>query len=296
MVRDAAQAAVDVEGRRVRVSHLDRLLWPAAGVVKGDLVDYYLRVAEMLLPHIAGRPVTLHRFPEGVGGPHFFQTRCPPHPAWLRTATLSYPRTGKTFDVAVLDDRPSLVWAANLAAIEIHPFLSRADAFDRPTWVVADLDPGVPASIVDAAEVALLARAHLEDAGLQPVVKTSGGKGLHVYARLPDGASYAESKALARALADGLAARRPDRVVTTMTRARRAGRVLVDWSQNDPGKSTVAPYSLRGGRTPTVSTPVTWDEVARVVRRPDAAALSFAPRDVLERIERHGDLFAAALG
>src|SRR5437763_10902 len=135
---------VAVDGRRVRVSHLDRVLWPETSTVKADLIDYYLRVADVLLPHIVGRPVTLHRFPEGVTGPHFFQTRCPPRPPWLRTTTLSYPRTGKTFDAAVLEDRPSLVWAANLSAIEIHPFLSRAESFDTPTWLVIDLDPGPP--------------------------------------------------------------------------------------------------------------------------------------------------------
>ena len=291
----ADQVAVEVDGRHVRVSHLDRPLWPEAGITKGDVVDYYLRIADALLPYIAGRPVTLHRFPEGVGGPHFYQTRCPPHPPWLRTTTLSYPRTGKTFDVAVLDDRAALVWAANLAAIELHPFMSTADAFQWPTWLVVDLDPGEPATLVDAAQVALSARAHLEDAGLRPVVKTSGGKGLHVYARLPARTSYGDSKALARALADGLAAREPQRVVTTMTRALRAGKVLVDWSQNDPGKSTVAPYSLRGYPTPTVSTPVTWDEVAAVARAADAQSLMFSPHDVITRVNRHGDLFAAAL-
>jgi bifunctional non-homologous end joining protein LigD len=239
--------------------------------------------------------VTLHRFPEGVTGPHFFQTRCPPHPEWLRTAMLSYERTGKSFDVAVLDDRPSLVWAANLAAIEIHPFLSPADAFDQPSWVVVDLDPGPPADLLDAAEVALHTRDHLAAAGLQPVVKTSGGKGLHVYARVPLGASYDDTKAIAHALATGLEQRRPDRVVSSMAKARRPGRVLVDWSQNDPGKSTVAPYSLRGLARPSVSTPLGWAEVEELLRLRDPRRVMFTPDEVLERVAELGDLFAGAL-
>jgi bifunctional non-homologous end joining protein LigD len=240
--------------------------------------------------------VTLHRFPEGVGGPHFFQTRCPPHPDWVRTTTLSYERTGKTFESAVLDDAPSLVWAANLAAIEIHPFLSCAESFAEPTWLVIDLDPGAPAGLVDAADVALLARERLAVAGLSPVVKTSGGKGMHVYARLPSGATYDDSKRLARTLAQSLAESMPERVVTTMARSRRPGRVLVDWSQNDAGKSTVAPYSLRGFSRPTVSTPVDWAEVEEVARSRDATQLCFTPADVLERVTEYGDLFAGALG
>src|SRR5947209_7225968 len=286
---------VAVDGRHVRVSHLDRVLWPETGTVKADLIDYYLRVAPVLLPHIAGHPVTLHRFPEGVTGPHFFQTRCPPHPAWVRFATLSYPSTGKTFDVAVLDNRPSLVWAANLSAIELHPFLAPAEAFDAPRWLVVDLDPGAPAGVVDAAEVALSAREHLVRAGLAPAVKTSGGKGLHLYSRLPPGATYADSKALARTLADALAERMPDRVITTMTRAKRPGRVLVDWSQNDAGKSTVAPYSVRGFARPTVSTPLAWAEVEDVVRTRDGRGLFFSPADVLDRVSTYGDLFATVL-
>lgn len=285
---------VNVDGRHVRVSHLDRVLWPSTGTVKGQLIDYYLQVADVLLPHIRDHPATLHRFPEGVTGPHFYQTRCPPHPPWLRTATVSYERTGKTFEVAVLDDRPSLVWAANLASIEIHPFLSPASDFATPRWVVVDLDPGPPATIADAADVALLAREHLRAARLQPVVKTSGGKGLHVYAPLPPGATYDDSKALARALATGLAALLPDRVVATMTKTRREGKVLVDWSQNDAGKSTVAPYSLRGLQLPTVSTPLAWAEVEQLAVQRDPRAVAFSPADVVARVAAHGDLFDVA--
>jgi bifunctional non-homologous end joining protein LigD len=286
---------VAVDGRDVPVSSLDRPLFPAAGWRKQELIGYYLAVADALLPHIRGHPVTLHRFPEGVAGPHFYQTRCPPHPDWVRTATLSYPRTGKTFDVAVLDDRASLVWAANLATVEVHPYLSPADDLAHPRWLVADLDPGAPADVLDAARVALRLRGLLTGLGLPPAVKTSGRKGVHVYALLPRGTAYAASKELARGLATELAGELPDVVVTSMARHRRPGRVLLDWSQNDAGKSTVAPYSLRALPLPGVSTPVTWDEVEAAVATGDAQRLAFAPAQVLDRLARHGDLFAAML-
>jgi bifunctional non-homologous end joining protein LigD len=286
---------LDVGGRAVKVSTLDRVLFPGCGWTKADVLDYYLAVAEALLPHVAGHPMTLHRYPDGVLGTHFFQTRTPPHPEWLRTVTLHYPRTGKTFQTPVVDDLAALVWAVNLSAIELHPFLSPAAAFDRPRWLVVDLDPGPPATIADAADVAVVARDHLVAAGLPPAVKTSGGKGLHLFSVLPPTTTYDDSKGLARMLADGLAEALPQLVVTTMTRARRPGRVLVDWSQNDPGKSTVAPYSLRGLARPSVSTPLTWAEVEALTRTRDPATMAFSPPDVVARLDRHGDLFAGVL-
>lgn len=289
------QEALQIDGRSVRLSTLDRVLWPATGTVKAELVDYYVKVADALLPHIAGHPVTLHRFPAGVEGPHFFQTRCPPHPSWITTTRLSYARTGKSFDVAVLNDRASLVWAANLSAIEIHPYLSPADDFSHPRWMVADLDPGPPAGPALAAQVALLVRERLDALRLPLAVKTSGGKGLHVYAKVPEGTTYDASKALAHDLATELAHEHPQQVTATMTRAHRPGRVFVDWSQNDAGKSTVAPYSLRGYAEPSVSTPVTWDEVEALAAGGAPHLLPVRPRDALARIERYGDLFAAML-
>ena len=286
---------VDVDGRAVRLSSLDRVLWPLTGTTKADLVDYYRRVAPVLLPHLAGRPVTLHRYPEGVGGRHFYQTRTPPHPDWVRTVRLHYPRTGKTFEVPVLDDLASLVWAANLSAIELHPFLSRADDLATPTEVVFDLDPGPPAELLDAARVALDTRGLLDDAGLAAYPKTSGGKGLHVVVPLNTPVSYDETKAFARELARLLARRQPARVVDRMTKALRAGKVLVDWSQNDPGKSTVAPYSVRGLRAPSVATPVHWDEVERAVGSGDGRVLVAGPAEVLDRVARDGDRHAGVL-
>lgn len=276
-------------GREVAVSSLDRVLFPRTGTTKAAVIDYYVQVAAVLLAHVADRPVTLHRFPEGVGGPHFFQTRTPPHPPWVRTVTMSFPRTGKTFDAPVLDDLPSLVWAGNLSTIEIHPFLNRTRDPARPTALVVDLDPGPPADLLDAAAVALRARDAL---GGPSWAKTSGGKGMHVYAR-SDGLSYAETKRRARDLARALAAEDPRGVTDRMVRAERPGRVFVDWSQNDAGKSTVAAYSLRALATPTVSTPVTWNEVETAVAEQDARRLVFSPAATLERVARLGDLFAA---
>jgi bifunctional non-homologous end joining protein LigD len=287
--------AVDVEvgGASVRLSSLNRVLWPLTGTTKADLVRYYARVAPVILPHLAGHPLTLHRFPEGVDGSHFFQTRAPSHPPWVRTVTLSMPRSGKVFECPVIDDTPGLLWAANLSAIELHPFLGRVDALDRPTALVFDLDPGRPADIADACRVALLIREVLSALGLESYPKVSGGNGLHIHVPLDGSADYSASKLFARALARELAS--ADAGVTdTMTLSARKGRVFVDWSQNDPGKSTIAPYSLRGEALPTVAAPVTWEEVERAAAR--SVTLVFGPAEVLERLERMGDLSALCEG
>jgi bifunctional non-homologous end joining protein LigD len=279
---------VDVDGRVVAVSSLERVLWPATGTTKAELLEHYLQVAPLLLPHLVDRPVTLHRFPTGVTGKHFFQTRTPPHPDWVRTVTLSYDRTGKTFETPVIDDLASLVWAVNLTTIELHPFLARVDSLDQPTAMVLDLDPGLPAGMLQVCEVALLLRDELD---VPAHVKSSGGKGLHLHVPVA-GVSYDDTKALARQLARTLTARRPDLVVDRMTKSLRTGRVLVDWSQNDPGKSTVAPWSVRGAARPWVSVPLTWDEVEEALRSRDPRPLLVELADVPARIAQHGDLFA----
>ncbi|HEV2891766.1 MAG TPA: non-homologous end-joining DNA ligase [Frankiaceae bacterium] len=276
--------------RDVAVSSLDRVLYPATGTTKAEVIDYYVRVAHVLLPHVAGRPVTLHRFPEGVGGPHFFQTRTPPHPPWVRTARMAYERSGKTFESPVLDDLPSLVWAGNLSTVEIHPFLGLAEAQERPLVMVFDLDPGPPAGLREACEVALRVRERLDADGLAAYAKTSGAKGIHVYVPLRD-ATYDATKGYAKRLAAALARETPERVVDRMTRSLRPGKVLVDWSQNDRGKSTVAPYSLRALRVPTVSMPVPWDAVERA----DAEELTYDPQRALDTVAAEGDRFAGVL-
>ncbi len=287
-------ATVEIEGRRLQLSSLDRVLWPQTGTTKAQLLEHYLAVAPLLLPHLAGRPLTLHRFPEGVGGPDFYQTRTPPHPEWLRTVTLTYPRTGKTFEAAVIDDVPGLVWAVNLTTIELHPFLGTVADLAAPTALVLDLDPGPPAGVLEAAGVALILRGELQRLGLTSYPKTSGGKGLHVHVPVL-GATYDQTKALARRLACELTEQRPELVVDRMTKALRPGKVLIDWSQNDPGKSTVAPWSARGYAHPTVSVPVTWDEVDHAVRDADPRSLRVLLDDVPARVAEHGDPFAPVL-
>ncbi|MEV0720886.1 non-homologous end-joining DNA ligase [Asanoa sp. NPDC050611] len=282
---------VRANGRAVRVSTPGRVLFPDVPFTKGDLVAYYLDVAEAVLPHIRGRPLTLHRFPYGVYGRHFYQTRTPPHPDWIRTAVMHYPRTGKTFEAPVIDDTAGLVWAANLAAVELHPFLGRADDLDRPTGLVFDLDPGFPASLADACAVALDLAETLAATGLRAWPKTSGLKGLHVHVPLNTPVTFDETKAHARTVAALLARRAPERVVDRMTRAVRAGKVFIDWSQNDPGKSTVAPYALRGLPTPSAATPATWDEV-RAWANGSAEFPAFGPANIRARLARYGDLVA----
>jgi bifunctional non-homologous end joining protein LigD len=285
-----ADLVVRVEDRDVNVSSLDRVLYPLTGTTKAEVIDYYVRVAAVLLPHVQGRPVTLHRFPEGVGGPHFFQTRVPPHPEWVRTARMAFERSGKTFDAPVIDDLPSLVWAANLSTIEVHPFLGLAESQEQPRVMVFDLDPGAPAGLREACAVALRVHDFLDRDGLASFAKTSGAKGIHVYVPV-GGVTYDTTKAYAKRVATALARETPDLVVDRMTRSLRPGKVLVDWSQNDMGKSTVAPYSLRALRVPTVSMPVPWEDV----ERGDVDDLVYDPARALATVEREGDRFASVL-
>jgi bifunctional non-homologous end joining protein LigD len=282
---------VDVEGRALRLTNLSKVLWPSVGMTKADLVTYYVTVAPALLAHIAGHPLTLHRFPDGVDGPDWFETRAPAHPDWVRTHAMASFRSGKDVHAVVVDDLPALVWAANAAAIELHPYLATTDDLHQPTDLVFDLDPGPPADLLDTARVALRLRSELEDLGLESYPKTSGGKGLHVYVPLNSPHDFAATKTFARTVARRLA-EHDDHVVDVMTKAHRTGKVFVDWSQNDAGKSTIAPYSLRGLWYPTVSTPVTWDEVATAVTDDDLGQLVFLAEDVPPRLERIGDPFA----
>ena len=282
---------VDVGGRRVGLSNLDKVLWPRFGLTKAWLVEHYTAMAPVLLPHVTGHPVTLHRFPDGVDGPHWFETRAPAHPDWVRTVTFHMRRTGKVFEVAVVDDLASLVWAAQIAAVELHPYLATADELDRPRVLVFDLDPGPPAGLPGCCRVALRIRDVLAGVGLRAWAKTSGGYGLHVYVPLHTAVGYDDTKAFARAVARLLEHDRPHEVTSLMPTVHRAGKVFVDWSQNDAGKSTVAPYSLRGWEVPTVSMPVTWDEVADVAGGADPSALVFLPDDARRRAA-DGDPFA----
>jgi bifunctional non-homologous end joining protein LigD len=286
---------IDVGARALRVSSIDKVLWPALGLTKRWLLGYYLHCAPAIVPHLRGHPLTLYRCTDGVEETGWYQTRAPAHPNWIRTTTMHFPSTGKTFDACVLDDDAALLWAANIGSVELHPFLGCTGALDRPTALVFDLDPGHPATIVDCAEVALELRDALDQLGLAAYPKTSGGHGLHVHVPVDEPVGYDATKPFAHALAQLLERRRPDLVVAKMGTRARKGKVFVDWSQNDPRKSTVAPYSLRAGVVPTVATPVEWFEVERAVERGDPGLLTFSAGDVLGRLERRGDLFAPAL-
>ncbi|HWW68246.1 MAG TPA: non-homologous end-joining DNA ligase [Solirubrobacterales bacterium] len=294
-----ADRQVEVEGRELKLTNLDKVLYPEAGFTKGEMVDYYAKVAPAMVPHLAGRALTLRRFPEGVDDTDaaFFEKRCPKHrPEWVKTATvLAGPRAGD-IDFCVCEDLPTLVWMAQLAAIELHPSLSLAEEPDRPTVLAFDLDPGPPADILDCCRVALRLREMFGHFEVECFPKTSGSKGLQVYVPLNnDEITYDETKPFARAIAQLLEKQTPDLVVSKMKKVERRGKVFVDWSQNHRRKTTIAVYSLRARERPTVSTPVGWDEVERATEREDTESLVFEGSDVLKRIEREGDLFAPVL-
>jgi bifunctional non-homologous end joining protein LigD len=277
---------------RVALSNSDKPLWPS-GFTKGQMVAYYERVAPVLLPHLVGRAVTLARFPDGVDGDGWYQMNCRGAPSWMHTATI-IGRRGQTLRYCVIDDVASLLWVANLAAIELHPFLAPATTPDEPRALVLDLDPGAGAGVLDAARVATEVRAALERRGLSSLVKSSGKKGLHVYAPVAAGARFAETRALARAIARERTAARPDAVVAELDRAARQGRVLIDWRQNHAGLPTIAPYSLRAvPPSPAASAPLAWDEVEAALTTGRGDRLVFDPDTVLARVARIGDLFAA---
>ena len=289
---------VEVEGRELKLTNLDKVLYPKAGFTKGEVVDYYAKVAPAMVPHLAGRAVTLRRFPEGVEDldAAFFEKRCPKHrPKWVKTARVEAgPHAGK-IDFCVCDGLPTLIWMAQLAAIELHPSLSLARAPKRPTVLAFDLDPGPPADVVDCCRVALRLRQMFGHFDVESFPKTSGSKGLQVYVPLNRRLSYEITKPFAKAIAQLLEKQTPDQVVSKMKKVEREGKVFVDWSQNHQRKTTIAVYSLRARERPTVSTPVTWEEVESCAENGDASSLVFEADAVLTRIERHGDLFAPVL-
>jgi bifunctional non-homologous end joining protein LigD len=271
------------------------VLWPETGFTKGQAIDYYARVASTILPHLRGRPLTRVRFPDGTESQRFYEKRAPSHtPDWVRTAPIEMGSAG-VLDFVVCDDRATLIWLAQLAALELHPSLSVADDPGIPTVVAFDLDPGEPASIVECARVGLRLRELFAGIGLETFPKTSGSKGLQVYLPLNDETGYERTKPFARAVAQALARSEPDLVVSRQQKKLREGKVLVDWSQNDRAKTTVAAYSLRCRVRPWISTPLTWEEVESLAEDADPEAVRFEADDVLERIERHGDLFAPVL-
>ncbi|HEY2217657.1 MAG TPA: DNA ligase D, partial [Solirubrobacteraceae bacterium] len=291
----ANSAKATVEGRELKLSNLAKPIYPQAGISKRGVIDFYAAVAETIIGHLHGRALTVKRWPDGVDGKAFFQKQAPAHrPDWVRTVTV--PSREKPIDYLLADDRATLVWLANLAALELHVPLQRAEHNDRPTTLVFDLDPGAPATAIDCCRVALTLQGMFENLGLQSFAKTSGKKGLQLYVPLNDPeVTFAQTKPFAKTVAELLEEADPELVVSRMTKTRREGRVLIDWSQNDINKTTVCVYSLRATERPTVSTPLLWDEVRAALDAGDEAALQFEAPAVLERIAEHGDLFAPVL-
>jgi bifunctional non-homologous end joining protein LigD len=289
------KAWATVDGREMKLSNLAKVLYPQAGFTKRDVIGYYAAIAPVLIAHLDGRPLTIRRWPDGVDGHSFFQKQAPAHrPEWVRTVSL--PSERKPIDYILVPDLPTLVWLANLAALELHTPLARAEAIDRPTALVFDLDPGDPATLIECCRVGLQLQGMFENLGLESLAKTSGLKGLQVYVPLNSrSADYGHTKTFARTVAELLERAEPDLVVSRMTKARRGGKVLIDWSQNDRRKTTVCTYSLRAGARPNVSTPVEWEEVRATLDSGDPAGLLFDALGVLERVAERGDLFAPVL-
>jgi bifunctional non-homologous end joining protein LigD len=287
-------AVVEVEGRALKLSNLDKVLYPEAGFTKAEVLDYYARIAPVLLPHLGDRALTLNRFPDGPAGPSFYEKNCPGHrPDWVGVHRIGGPEG--TIDFCRIDSVAALTWVANLAALELHTSMARAADPDTPTMVVFDLDPGEPAGVLDCAAVARQVRDTLARLGLDSVAKTSGSKGLQVYLPLNTPTTYAATSGFSQALARLLERAQPTKVVSVQRKSLRRGKVLVDWSQNSRHKTTVCAYSLRARPRPTVSTPIAWGEVDAAVEAGDAELLRFEAPEVLDRVTRLGDLWAPTL-
>ena len=292
----SAEHVVEIEGKRLKLTNLDKVLYPAAGFTKGQVIDYYARIAPVLVPHLKNKPLTLKRYPNGVTAEPFFEKNATKHrPDWVKTAPIWSEGNQRDVNYILCNDLATLVWVANLAAIELHPSLSLAQDITCPRSLVFDLDPGPPANIIQCCQVAFWLRTIFEHFKLEIFPKTSGSKGLQIYVPLNTKTSYDETKPLAHALARLLENEHRDLVVSDMKKAIRTNKVFVDWSQNDEHKTTISVYALRARERPTVSTPITWDEVANALKKKDASLLVFESQQVLDRVEKMGDLFAPLL-
>jgi len=290
------QTQISVGGRKLTLSNLDKVLYPKARFTKGQVIDFYVRVAPVLLPHLKDRPLTLKRYPNGVEKEFFYEKRCPEHrPSWVKTARVWSETNRAEIPYCLANDLPSLVWAANLADLELHTSLARYKKVDQPTALVFDLDPGPGADVIDCARVALWLRDFLEERKLKSFPKTSGSKGLQLYAPLNTSVTFDQTKTFARAAAETLAKEHPGEVLSKMARHLRAGKVFIDWSQNDHHKTTVCVYSLRAKERPTVSTPLKWSEVESALKSRPASDLTFESHEVIRRVEKFGDLFEPVL-
>ncbi len=285
---------LEVEGRTLEVSNLNKILYPKAGFTKGQVIDYYIKISPYLLPHLHNRPITLKRYPDGVEGFFFYEKNCPAHrPKWMKTTNVA--KTDGSIDYCVINELPALVWTANLADLELHTFLHRAPKIDRPTALAFDLDPGEPANILDCCQIALRVKDLFGKLKLECFPKTSGSKGMQVYVPLNTPATYEQTKEFARRMAETLEQQTPELVVSRMAKNLRKGKIFVDWSQNDEHKTTINVYSLRAKEFPSVSTPLTWKEVATAARTKQPASLTFQTEDVISRVKKLGDLFAPVL-
>jgi bifunctional non-homologous end joining protein LigD len=289
-------STVEIQGRNLKLSNLEKVLYPATGFNKKDVIDYYVRIAPAILPHLEGRALTRKRYPDGVEGEPFFEKNAPMHrPDWVKTAPIWSGRNRRTVHYVLANDLPTLVWLANLAALELHPSLALASDIECPTEMVFDLDPGPPANIVQCCQVGLWLREIFEHFGLQSFPKTSGSKGLQIYVPLNTRTTFDATKLFSHALAQLLEHQHPDLVLSEMSKQARVGKIFVDWSQNDEHKTTIGVYSLRAREHPTVSTPVTWDEVEQTLKKKDSGLLVFEASQVISRFEKMGDLFEPVL-
>src|ERR1700733_13500348 len=289
-------STIEIQGRQLKLSNLEKILYPAAGFTKQQVIDYYVRIAPAMLPHLAGRALTRKRYPNGVDAEFFYEKNAPQHrPDWVKTAPIWSEGNHRTVHYILANDLPTLVWLANLAAIELHPSLALAQDITCPTMMVFDLDPGPPANIVQCCQVGLWLREIFDHFGLRSFPKTSGSKGLQIYVPPNPPTNYEPTKTFSHALAQLLEHEHPEQVVSDMKKQVRTGKVFVDWSQNDEHKTTVAAYSLRAREHPTASTPVRWEEVERALKKKDASLLVFEAKQVVSRVEKMGDLFAPVL-
>jgi bifunctional non-homologous end joining protein LigD len=287
---------VEIEGKHLKLSNLEKVLYPATGFTKGQVIDYCARIAPVLLPHLKDKPLTMKRYPGGVNEEFFFEKNAPKHrPEWVKTAPIWSYGNKRNVNYILANDLATLVWIANLASLELHPSLSLATNIKCPTMIVFDLDPGAPANIVQCAQVGMWLRKIFEHFGLQSFPKNSGSKGLQIYIPINTPTTYEETKPFAHALARLLEEEHPELVVSDMKKAIRTGKVLVDWSQNDEHKTTISVYSLRARERPTVSTPLKWEEVEKLLKKKDPDLLVFEAPQVLERADKFGDLFEPVL-
>ena len=292
----AAEQIVEIDGKTLKLTNLDKVFYPSVGFTKGQVIDYYARIAPVLIPHLKNKPLTLKRYPNGVNQPPFFEKNATQYrPEWVKTAPIWSQGNQRQINYILANDLPTLIWVANLASIELHPSLSLADNIPCPRSIVFDLDPGPPATIVQCCQVALWLQTIFGHFQLESFPKTSGSKGMQVYVPLNTATSYDETKPLAHALARLLENEHRDLVVSDMKKEIRTNKVFVDWSQNDDHKTTISVYALRARERPTVSTPITWEEVENCLKKKDAGLLVFESQQTLARVEKLGDLFRPLL-